>query len=559
MIKLSQLIRQQILNQPFSQKKALLILLALAIWGFFLWRALYVFGPSNAAYMPYNSDAALPVLMSNDERPFTIFHLYYYAADRWGGWPFMLTRFVRYLTGYRWTEQSLFRMQAVWVFMGALAISRLSRRDWLPVGLIYLLTLCLNDQSHYLLFELSQVYAWQITILLLSWHSLRRFLEDYVGVSGKDIPVWRLRVRGFLTFVFSYVAIWSSVASAPFLFFIFCAEAWRIYLKTEGERNVGRLRRGYKYGFILIASATATEYLQKMNYHRYGLKHFGNDFKTNFEIDTGYLMENLKIHLHHLSEWSWLPFYFLPAIAMLVFGVSYLYASLQKRDDLLAEMRAILTSDTAILIIETYGIAVINFALVVITNHVRLNTYHDRFYTPTHLFGPVSGMLTLFLMFDFVARSFRSRAYARPALILAGLLFLAIKFPPAVEGPEYKTIRETALALNQKAPRGVLMGGYWETYVFVSLQPTDAMTPVPFEGQGYRTPWTPEYLKVVNEVIVEYRHSKFEGSSEPPPQLNQYGYSLRLIEPNWYENDGYAFALYLNETKMKASPSQLTP
>jgi hypothetical protein len=550
MIKLNQLLQQRIFYKPFAQKRVLLTLLVLVIWGFFLWRALYVFDPANNAYMSYNSDSAIPVMMSNDGRPITVFHLYYYAADRWGGWPFLLTRLVRYLTGYRWSVQSLFRLQAVWVFIGVLVIARLSRRDRFAVALIYLLTLFLHNQTRHLLFDLSQVYGWQMTPLFLSWYSLRRFFENYVRASGDDTPGWKLLMWGFLTNWFAYFAIWSSIASAPFLVFLFCAEATRIYLKTGGKGNGRKLRRGYIYGFILIALAMLTEFLQKWNYHRYSQKYFGEDFKTHFALDRGYLAENLKIHLHHLGEFSWLPFYVLPAIAILCFAGSYLYARLKKRGDLLEEMRAIVHNDTAILIVETYGIAAINLFLVIITNHVRLNDYDDRFLTITHLFAPVSGMLTLFLMFDFVARSLRSRAYARPALILAGLIFLTLKSPPRVDSAYYQMITETAIALSQKSPQGVLMGGYWETYLFTTLQPTGTMTPVPFEGQGYRTPWTAEHLKRASHVVVEYRHGALKDWPQTPPEhLTQYGRSLKLIEPKWYENDTYAFALYLNESK----------
>ena len=48
----------------------------------------------------------------------------------------------------------------------------------------------------------------------------------------------------------------------------------------------------------------------------------------------------------------------------------------------------------------------------------------------------------------------------------------------------------TARILVERAPRGVLLGGYWETYVFTALQPPErAMTPVTWEGFT-RTPWT---------------------------------------------------------------------
>ncbi len=93
------------------------------------------------------------------------------------------------------------------------------------------------------------------------------------------------------------------------------------------------------------------------------------------------------------------------------------------------------------------------------------------------------------------------------------------------------------------------MGGYWETYVFVSLQPHNAMTPVPLEGHEVRTPWTPEQVRQAEYVIIEYRHSWLGKPGSPPQHLYQYDSSLRLLEPGWYENGEYAFALYLNESK----------
>jgi hypothetical protein len=95
----------------------------------------------------------------------------------------------------------------------------------------------------------------------------------------------------------------------------------------------------------------------------------------------------------------------------------------------------------------------------------------------------------------------------------------------------------------------VLMGGYWETYVFSALQPTHTMTPLPLEGDLVRIPWAITTLHGAGEVIVEYKHSRV-GDAEPPPErLFQYSESLRLVDPKWYENSEYAFARYMREPK----------
>jgi hypothetical protein len=313
-------------------------------------------------------------------------------------------------------------------------------------------------------------------------------------------------------------------------------------------------RRAYGRGALLILSATIIELLQKMNYHRYGLKRYGNDFKTPFALDAGYFTVNLRAHVHSLAQLYWWPLYLLPALALLALGGIYLYLTLRKRGDVSEKARAILTSDTMMLSIACYGIAVINFILVVTVNHVRLNSYDDRFLTLTYLFASIGGLLFMFMAFDAAAKFFKLGAYLRPAAISAGVVFMLLNFPAEGYSQMYLTLKETALTLSQKAPRGVLMGGYWETYVFTSLQTKDAMTPVPFEGQGYRTPWTTEKLGQADEAIVEYRHSKLGGAEGPPEQLKQYGYSLRLIDPKWYENGEHSFALYRNENRTSPRP-----
>jgi hypothetical protein len=266
------------------------------------------------------------------------------------------------------------------------------------------------------------------------------------------------------------------------------------------------------------------------------------------------LTGNLKIHLESLGKLSWWPLDLLPALALLAFAAVYLYFAVRREKSSLKKLRDHLRRDTMILIIGCYGIACLNFVLVVLVDHVRFNLYDDRFLTLTHLLAPVSAMMILFITFDLTAKFFKVRRYVRPLLIAAAVIYLKVNFPVEGYSPLYQTLKETAFVLNQRAPRGVLMGGYWETYVFITFQERDALTPVPFEGQGYRTPWTPEKLKQVDTVVVEYRHSKLGGPDGPPAQLQQHGCSLRLIDPKWYESGEYTFALYLNETRQSLQP-----
>lgn len=539
---------------PPPLKKTLFILMALAVWSFFLWRAFNVYGPStDVNNIGFNSDSAIPVLMSNEERPIGVFDFYYYGTDRWGAWPFLAPHFIHRLTGYRWTDQSLFMLQTLWLFVGALCFAALSRRDRLLAALVYLAALCLHKESGLQIFELSQLYAWQTTALLFGWYGLRRVFEfDFEAV--KKRWDWKRSALIFLTFVFSYLAIWSSNASIFFLIFLLHLEALRARLKMKGERAYRRLLKPYAFGLISIVAATLLELLQKMNFHRHGQKHYGLDFKTNLHLDTDYLGQNFDVQLHSINKLSWRPLYLLSTMVMLALACTFLYAFFRKREKLLEKLRTIVMDDTMILAIGAFAIAAINFALTVLVNHVRANLYDTRFLTLTNLFCPISGMLIIFLIFKLIVRSSRFHSYAQPAFIVIVLLLLTIKFPAQSYSNEYKATKEAALTLARKAPRGILMGGYWETYMFQALQPENQMTAIPLEGYEVRMPWTRELVRRAGQVIVEYRRIHSGGAIVPPERLNQYGTTLRLVDAKWYENELYAFALYVNETQESLTP-----
>ncbi len=517
-----------------------------ALWFFFLWRAISTFGPASS-YVFFNADCAIPILMANDERPVTIFNTYYYGQDRWGGWPFLIAQFIRSTTNYRWTDRSLFTMQALFIFVGVLVVANLSQHDGFVVILIYLLTISLHPNVRHQLFELSQVYAWQVTTLLLSWYSLRHLLDDYIQMLEKSVSWLRSAIWSFLIFLFSCLSIWASPVSVPILFFLTALEVLRIQTRTKaGFPNIKLLKR-YGMAFIAVITAMCAEQIMKFNYHRYNMKHYAYNYKGQQSLDVSHLMENLNVQLNHIINDPWLPIILLPLFILLIFIVIYCYFLITKRIDLLKNMQVILSSNRSFLIIGMSAIAIMNFMITVIIDHVRLNDYAERYLTLTHLFGSLSGLLILFLILTLVAKSSSLRKFVKPAFFAAGVLYLALAFPIKDASPVYKKHQVIALALAQRAPRGVLLGRYWETYLFTSLQAVDAMIPVPLHGDFVRTPWTPPLMSQVDQVVVEYRQSKLGSWESPPLHLHQHGVSLRLVEPKWYENNEYAFALYYRE------------
>jgi hypothetical protein len=265
------------------------LLAALAVWSFFLWRGLDAFSAgSDMNNVSFNSDSAIPVLMANDERPITVFNCYYYAADRWGAWPFIVAQLIGRITGHHWTAESLTAFQIICVFVGVWAVVLLARDEPILAGTVYLIAACLHRESRYLLFELCQVYAWQTTALLLSWVCLRSLFRGFVEAEVHH-PIGRPVLWLILTLSSSFLAVWSSMASSPCLMFLVAVEAFRARSKTGAPRTAGRILTPVTSGLIAVATAITLERQLKESYRSYSLEHYGNPFTLIFSVDTGHL------------------------------------------------------------------------------------------------------------------------------------------------------------------------------------------------------------------------------------------------------------------------------
>ena len=509
------------------------MLLVLVVWVVFLIFALRAFGP-DSVYTVFNSDVAIPILMANDDRPITIFDTYYYAADRWGGWPMLLAKWLHLNIGIHWTDQRLHNVRTTWLFFGLLFLFALNARAGPAVFISALIVLCLEPNVRRRMFDISQLYAWQLPALFIAWFCLRRFLTQ------ASVRVYQIFWSA--AFYFSALfAIWSSVASVPFLGVLMALEALRsrlIFPKNVTKRRIGLV-------VVLLLAATACEFLMKRNYHRHSLKHFGFDFKTRMAFDSGYLYENLLTNWHTVVQYSFFPFIAL-ALCFVVGTAGWVfYAWVAGKGTLRSRLISLFEDETATMIVALTAMAAVNFVLMIFVSHVRTSGYDDRFHTPTFFFGSIAGLLSIYLAIRIFTNRIAVTRYVLPLILVGAFLFLGVKFPPRALNETYRLHRETALALSQKAPGAILMGGYWQTYVFAGLQSTNRMTPHPVEGQLNRIPWTTALLKNSQQVVLEYRDSGLvPKESSPPTELVQYGNSLKLQDARFYENGPYAFALY---------------
>ena len=519
------------------------------MWLLFLILSIRAFRP-DSIYGGFDSDGAIPVLMANEDRPVTVFDMYYWGVDRWGGWPLIVARVVHQATGFQWTDYRLHVVRATWVFLGLLALVWINRGTALVVLLSGLIPLCLEPTIRWHLFTLSQIYAWQLTAVFLAWLSLRRLLAaELLFATGKRISI--KRTAWCLSFYFwAVLAIWSSEASAPFLGFLLLLEASRSYfLQRDEAANKWKWAR-YVTALLAVTVATVSHMLIKANYHRHGIKHWGGDFKAATWIDVSYLWENVQGNWRNLMDFDFGPLLILAGAFLLVMTLVLAYAVFTRNHLVKERLIQLAVDDDVTMTAALAGIGLINLVLMIFLSHVRLGGYPSRYLSPTFFLGSIAGLMTIYVTLRLGAHRLTLTRYVIPIAIAGAFVFLIARFPHFQLSDDYIRYKETAVTLAQKAPGGVVMGGYWETYIFASLQqPTNTMTPLPLEGLHVRIPWTPPMLRNVREVVIEYRHNEVMNRSVLPEELWQYGNLLKLKDPQFYEDGKYAFALYINEHK----------
>lgn len=521
-----------------KHKQRIVVFIALIIWCVLLGRVIDVVRPAYGE-IDFNSDTAIPVLMANDERQITVFDTYYYGADRSGAWPFLLARIINHLTGFRWTNDSLHIARSVWLFLGILFLAMLNRRAAGPVILIGLLATCALWVLRLRLFDTAQVYALQITSLGIVWLVLRRWFDD-----SRPRPHVRI-ITIFGVLIFSLLAVWFSPVSGPLICVLVFVESFRSMTRSDRAARQAIVKRAL-VALSLAIAASVTEVVWRAIYHRYALTHFNESFKTDVGLDVGYLAINLRTHLQIMKDFEWTLLIALAALVVIGISIASGYFWWRRRTDSLKRIAQLLDDDTSFTILGTLGMAATNLAIVVAVTHVRISNYDNRYLTITFVFGSISGLLVVWRFLRYLVEKTAARNYPEAVFGVAALVVLIMAFPTKHAATAYNLRKETALALERKSPKAILMGGYWESYVFAGLQKQNPLVPLPLEGFMVRMPWVREALKNAGEVVIEYKHTN-AGTANPPELIIQYGVRLRLVDPHWYENSKYGFARYVRD------------
>ncbi|HEU0302226.1 MAG TPA: hypothetical protein VFR37_22405 [Longimicrobium sp.] len=479
----------------------------------------------------FNSDLAIPVLMMR-AREWSLFDAYYWGQDRLGTWHLLLLRAAGQLFGHTFDYAGLHLAAAAWVLMAAVVMARLAGAWGWAAGGLLAAVLVGNSDSRFSLFDAAHPYAWQITTLMLAWWGLRR-LAERPGPAGRGR--WGLRAA---TAFAAFLAHWTSPLSGQMLLMVAGVEAVRARaLDPAPGRSV--LRRLGEGGLVLGAGILAERVLRTAFYH-YAQARFGKEFRTGLVLDRGHLADNARQVVKALATSASMPLLVVATAGACAAAVVLWRA----RGGRVPGWRV----EGAALVLACWAIAAAQLPVFVLVRHVRVNRFHDRYFSLVFVFGTLAGLLALAGLaasLPALARRWRGvLALAGAAGLAAGVLRV-----PAASGARPDAPARLAARLEARAPGAPLLGGYWSTYVVAARQrPATMLHPVPCEGRMDRTPWWTGELRRHRWVVVGHSYECPDAGplDSPAPWVYQHGALLRLARARWEGGAGLTFSLYEN-------------
>jgi hypothetical protein len=474
-------------------------------------RGLSSFAPGSAHVGPFDSDMAIPVLMANGSSGHGLFDAYYFGQDRFGAWPYLLARAVRQVFGSDWTAARLFGAHLAAALLAAVSLVRSTRRaGWVAAAACALVAVT-NPAVFHHVFSLGQPYAWQLLALCGAWALLHALL------TRPERPGKRLAGLGAVAFL----AAWTSPVSGPLLVLLLGVE---LVARRGPESWRERLGRAVPVG-LMVAAAMAGERILRGRYHHVARDAFGHDYRTQVKLDTGHLLDNARALADVWLRDGGKLALVLAGVGVGAFAVLRVRASRGAPAAELPERWEALT-----LALGATAVAAANFALCVVVSHVRLNAYHERYLTLSHLFLAMAAALVVLAGVETLLARSRASELGAPLLALGLLGAAHLGMPAPAPLPEQRVLEDTARALQPEHGERVLLGGYWSTYVYAALARPGAVVAVPVEWDYQRTPFDWPRLRAASEVVVNHAELEAFGPADAPHALiAQHGVLLRLV------------------------------
>ena len=478
--------------------------------------------PASSRFPLFHSDDAIPVLMANAER-WTPFSLFFYGMNRFGGWPFVLPWAAHALLGVAWSPAALAAVAALWVCGGAIPLARLLPGTPRLAVLGYFALLAGSPLLRMHVFELAQVYPWQLPALLWAWDALRRLAD----AEGGD---WRR--RAVPAFAFSALATWSSSVSGPLLLAVAAAESL-----SRGPWPRGRWPRSVLPGAGVAAAAMLVEYVLRRWFQNYARRHFGYPFKTDLSLEPGSILPGLGSFARTAWRWDWLLVGLLCASVVGLLGLAVGARRGGRRG--FQGLRP--STRVAVVALALAGASVLAASA---SAHVRENGYNPRYLAPGGFFVGLATLALLGRAVEGVARARRAGAWLDAGASVGALALLAV-LPRFPDNPDFEPLVEAARAMERAGGGRVLLGGYWGTYLFAALASPGGLVPVPEETQYGRTPFLkPPEAPGAGVLLTDYGFDGFGTPGNPDAWLVDHGLVYRREEGSRWSNAKVAFWRY---------------
>ncbi|HZH02566.1 MAG TPA: hypothetical protein VEY30_02200, partial [Myxococcaceae bacterium] len=349
----------------------------------------------GSALGTWNSDAAIPVLQSNDP-DFDAFRLYYFGQDRFGAWPWLASQAVRALTGFVWTPWRAFLLQAAWACLGAVALCGLHRRAGPVLGATYAALALGSPLLPQELFGLGQPYGWQLTALFFGWGAGKRWLEAMDDLRPpRTVALW-----GGAAVFWAVLACWTSPVSVPLLLLGGWAEAARLgWLAPARQFRV----RWAIWASVPAAVGYAVERELRHLFHRFSLKQFGHAYPTEVRLDVGHLKDNFVAVAAQLGAHPLAPLAGFGVGAALVSAGAL--AVVRRRGRVSLEVLPAVEAAVTSVSLAAAGLA--NAAIATAVRHTRMNNYALRYFTPTLVLLTLAAAAGLWALVEWRLRAAR--------------------------------------------------------------------------------------------------------------------------------------------------------
>jgi hypothetical protein len=458
-----------------------------AMVGLALFRALPFLGPVPEGGL-YNSDSAVPVLMSNLATGAPVDWLFW-GQDRFGSWPFLLARAAGALTHQAWTPHGMHVLRTLWMVAALVPWMALAGRARAVAAAGLLVLPGLNPLLERVLVDLGTVDGWQVPTLLWAWWGLR-------GAAAAARPGRWLA----LAVVAGALATWTSLVSAPLLAVLALVEA------SAGRFSVRR-RASL---FVPAVAGAVLEAVVRTSWHRAVRARGWPPFRTPASLDAGHLVENARAVVQTVWQVGAVPW------LVLVLGAAAAALSV-RRWRATPEWRTVAGAGAA---------ALTSLLVVISVRHVRDNAYNPRYLC----LGLSLAVLGVSVLVGLAVHAAADRLRAPGASAVPGVVGLGVVLllaPVARPDPREVVLRPAAEAITHRWPGAVLTLGYWRTYAIAGLIPPGGVIPVPRQGEWNRRPDWASALRSGRPVLV----GTPDPGAPPPPELVERGASLVLVEP----------------------------